>query len=110
MCVCVCVCMCVCVCRMCTCNDKLHMKKVKMPGQHISLVSRPCGLAVRFRKNRSGSDQFWRMDGTRAATRVDGKDFSYYHTFDKLMYWVIKMRKMIAYHIHIRSTDQLRPL
>ena len=51
------------------------MKKGKMSGQHVSLVSRPCGLAVRFRKNRSGSDQFCRVDGTRAATRVDGKDF-----------------------------------
>ena len=72
-----------CVCRMCTFNDKLHMKKGKMSDQHISLVSRPCGLAVRFRKNRSGSDQFCRVDGTRAATRVDGKDSSYYHTFEK---------------------------
>ena len=86
------VCVCVCVCRMCTFNDKLHMKKVKMPGQHISLVSMPCGLTVRFRKNRSGSDQFCRMDGTRAATRVDGKDFSYYHTFDKNVLAAYRMR------------------
>ena len=85
-------CVCVCVCRMCTFNDKLHMKKGKMSGQHISLVSRPCGLVVRFRKNRSGSDQFCRMDGTRAATRVDGKDSSYYHTFDKNVFAAYRMR------------------
>ena len=87
-------CVCVRVCRVCTFNDKLHMKKGKMPGQHIiiSMVIRPCGLAVRFRKNRSGSDQFCRVDGTRAATRVDGKDSSYYHTFEKNVLAAYRMR------------------
>ena len=89
---CVCVCVCVRVCRVCTFNDKLHMKKGKMPCQHISMVIRPCGLAVRFRKNRSGSDQFCRVDGTRAATRVDGKDSSYYHTFEKNVLAAYRMR------------------
>ena len=76
------------VCRVCTFNDKPHMKKGKMPGQHISMVI----LAVRFRKNRSGSDQFCRVDGTRAATRVDGKDSSYYHTFEKNVLAAYRMR------------------